>query len=86
VAIRKLITVDTYTETSFINNPALPFYTTNIWGQQSTAVANNATVALKPFNPTNAGCRSGMVVGLAPTGNLLVTTLNSKLTALGYTV
>jgi hypothetical protein len=27
-----------------------------------------------------------MIVGIAPTGNPMVTTLNSKLTALGYTV
>jgi hypothetical protein len=29
-------------------------------------------------------CSSGTIVGLAPSGNLFMATLNSKLTALGY--
>jgi hypothetical protein len=30
-------------------------------------------------------CTAGTIVGLAPTGNPFVSTLNTKLTALGYT-
>lgn len=75
--------MEVYEEQSFITNPA---FTSNIWGQQSTALANNGTVLLKQFNATNAGCRPGMIVGLAPAANPFVSTLNSKLTALGYTV
>lgn len=30
-------------------------------------------------------CTSGTIVGLAPSGNAFVSTINSKLTALGYT-
>ncbi len=86
MAIRRLVKIDAYTETSFINNPNQSYYTTNIWGQQSTANANSAAVILKQKNATNTGCRPGMVVGLAPSGNSMVTTLNSKLSALGYTV
>ena len=86
MAIRKLVKVDAYTETSFINNPAYPYSTSNIWGQQSTAIANNASVMLKQFNASNIGCRPGMIVGLVPIGNPMVTTLNTKLTALGYTI
>lgn len=82
VAIRQLVNIDVFEEQSFISNPA---YTSTIYGQKSTALANNSTLVLKQFNGTNTGCRPGMVVGLSPSGNTLVSTLNTQLAGLGYT-
>lgn len=75
-AIRKLVKVEAFPEQSFLINPT---YTAAIYGQQSTATAAGGSMFLKT-------CPAGTVVGLAPSGNAFVSTLNSKLAALGYTV
>lgn len=76
MAIRKLVTITSYDEQSFIMNP---LYTSTIYGQQSTAAAVNGSTFLKSTCPT------GTTVGLAPTGNSFVSILNSKLISMGYT-
>ena len=76
VAIRRLITVENYESQSFLTNTN---FTKDFYGQQTTATAASGSVFLK-------NCTSGTVVGLIPTGNSFVTTLNAKLTAMGYTV
>jgi hypothetical protein len=75
IVIRKLITVTDYTPQSFLTNPA---YTLDIYGQQSTASAASGSAYLK-------NCSTGTVVGLIPSGDPFVNTLNTKLSALGYT-
>ena len=74
VVIREIVTVDNYAEQSFLSNPV---FTKSIYGEGATG----ATRDLKLKN-----CWPGSIVGLVPSGNSLVTTLNTKLTALGYTV
>ena len=75
VAIRRLITVDVYESQSFLTNPN---YTAPIFGQRSTAINAGGNTFLKT-------CPNGTVVALAPSGDAFVSTLNSKLTTLGYT-
>lgn len=41
---------------------------------------------LKSFSPEDWGCRPDMIVGLAPGGSPIVTSLKAKLVAIGYTV
>jgi hypothetical protein len=74
VVIRKLVTVDTYAEQSFLSNP---FYTKSIYGDDGGVATRN--LQLK-------SCPTGTIVALVPSGNSLVTTLNTKLTARGYSV
>lgn len=76
VAIRKLVSVEVFEEQSFLSNP---FYTSAIYGQQSTAAAAGGITFLK-------SCPASTVVGLSPSGNPFVSTLSSKLTALGYII
>jgi hypothetical protein len=76
VAIRKLVTITPYDEQSFITNP---LYSATIYGQQSTAAAVNGSTFLK------STCATGTTVALAPIGNSFVSTLNTKLTSMGYT-
>lgn len=54
-------------------------YTKDYYGQQSTATAASGSLFLK-------NCTAGTIVGLVPSGNSFVSTLNTKFTALGYTV
>ena len=74
VAVRRLIVVDVYESQSFLTNPN---YTAPIFGQRSTAINAGGNTFLKI-------CPNSTIVGLAPSGDAFVSTLNSKLTALGY--